>query len=151
MSMDALLKQMVSAAVQELIPHIVQAVLPHVQSAPPAAAQPQAFGGFPAAQPAATVQPAAQFGNFAAPAAQPASQVTPEMLQALIIPHINGPQGEAAKTLFGQQMQAMGIANLQDATAAQLPELYQRFQQAAAQLSAATPANPAGAATPSII
>ncbi len=148
MSLDNMLKQLVGQAIQELLPALVQEVAKHVAPAPAPAQQ---FGGFgAAAQPAAQPQP---FAGFAAPATiQPAATVavTPEMVQAVIIPHINGANGEQAKMLFGQQMAAMGLANLQDATAAQLPELYARFQQVAGQLGAAGVAQGSGAA-PSII
>lgn len=146
---DEAVQQLVQQTIQQMLPQIVAAVVQQMPAAAPAPAA--AFGGFGAPAPAANPAPSA-FGGFGAPAANPApatpAAATPEMVQAVIIPHINGPHGEQAKMAFGQQMQAMGIANLQDATAAQLPELYQRFQQVAAQL-AQMPAP--GAAAPSII
>lgn len=148
---DEAVQQLVQQTIQQMLPQIVAAVVQQMPAAAPAQPAPAAFGGFGAPAPAANPAPAA-FGSFGAPAANPApaatQAATPEMVQAVIIPHINGPHGEQAKMAFGQQMQAMGIANLQDATAAQLPELYQRFQQVAAQL-AQMPAP--GAAAPSII
>lgn len=110
------------------------AIIAHLQGGGAAQAQVQppvaaggAFGlGGVVAQAAAP--PANQFGLGGAATVQ--STVTADMIQQLIMPLI---QNEQAKAAIIGQMQAMGIQNLPDTRPDQMPELYQRFQQVAAQ------------------
>lgn len=80
-------------------------------------------------------QPVADpFGGLGAAPVQQQQTVTPDMVQSLILPLIGN---EAVKARLSAEMQAMGIVNLGDATPAQLPELYTRFQRVAAEVNGA--------------
>lgn len=68
--------------------------------------------------------------QYQAPVQNGQAQVTPEMIQSLIVPLISN---ETTKGLLAAQMQQMGIQNLHEARPDQLPELYARFQSVAAQ------------------
>lgn len=84
-------------------------------------------------------------GGGVTPAYPPATQ---EQIVALITPLVENPN---IKAVLQQQMAAMGIAALPDATPAQYPELYHRFQQVAAQVAAAQAAGQQQQAPASII
>ena len=76
--------------------------------------------------PVTTVTPVATtpaIDPFASPAAN-AQQVTPEMLQQLVMPMV---QNEAVKARLKAVMDSMGIASLADVTAQQLAPLYAAF------------------------
>jgi len=102
----------------------------------------QLGGGFGTPQPSVQQQYAQQqqqgVTGFGTPPQTPAfgaptpnqQQVTPDMIQALIMPLI---ENESTKAQLQAQMNAMGIQNLGDARPDQLPELYARFQQVASQ------------------
>lgn len=71
----------------------------------------------------APVDPFGGLGGTAAPA--PAPEVTAAMVQNLIMPHVSN---DAIKSQLSAEMAAMGIQELGQTRADQLPELYARFQ-----------------------
>lgn len=111
---------------------------------------PAATGGFGAQPQQQPVQQQANTNPFGggAPVQQQQAQVTPSMIQELIMPLV---QNEQIKNELVKHMAAMGINELPQATAAQLPELYQRFKQVEEQARAAGLLNAPAGGAPSII
>lgn len=116
---NAAIVALVQGVVQQMIPNIVQAV------------QQQLSAQAPQMQPQMQQQPANANLGFTPPPAQPqAGNVTPDMMQALVVKLVSN---EAAKAAAVGAMQSMGIANLPDTRPDQMPELYAKFQQIEAQ------------------
>lgn len=93
----------------------------------------------PTPTPTPAVDPFGGLGGTPAPAAAP--EVTPKMIQELIIPLLSN---EAAKQRLSAAMQSMGISELPAARPDQLPELYAKFKAIAAEVNGAQPAAAAG-------
>ncbi len=94
--------------------------------------------------PAAATPAADPFGlGTTAGTVAPAIEVTPKMVQELVIPLISN---DVAKARFGEAMRSMGITELPAARPDQLPELYAKFKAIADEVNgaAATPATTGG-------
>ena len=85
-----------------------------------------AGGAAPAPTPTPAPTPAADpFGLGATPTPAPAVTVTPDMIPALITPHLENPTVKDA--LLGQ-LKAMGINSLPEVAPHQLTDVYNRFK-----------------------
>lgn len=129
--MSGILEKLVHELVQQAVTQIVPQLIQQAMGGPNGGGQ---MNAAPAQNYAPQVQQQGGADPFAglggAPQQQVQQQVTPEMVQALVIPLVSNDQTKARLTA---EMQAMGIVNLGDARPDQLPELYQRFQRVAAE------------------
>lgn len=142
---NAAVQALITSTLQQALPAIVQAVLQQLpQNAAPAATNP--FTPAPAAVQQLAQPGADPFGG----AAQQAVTVTPDMVQAVIMPLI---ANEQCKAELMAAMAAQGVQSLPDATPAQLPGLYAAFKAIEAKYTggAQSQQQPAAAGVQSII
>jgi hypothetical protein len=123
------LEQAVAAIAQQTVANMLPQIVAAVQGQ--MGTQGVAVGAGTNLAAAQVAQPAPDpFGGLGAATVQPT--VTPQMVQELITPYL---ANEQHKQAFIAQMQALGITNIGDTPADQLPALYARFQQVVAQIT----------------